>query len=174
MKKITVGILTGLLLIFCGVISPLQAQDPGWQRHGMREQREKNLENLRLLKLMEVLELTDEQSPQFISAFVDFRKEMRLANDVIQKETDSLASLLQTENPSDDAIKVSIARIESLKGDRLEKVRKFHGAMMTLLTPVQMGKLIVFEERFDRELIENVRGFRAGHMPSDSMHEDNR
>jgi len=175
MKKIITNIIMiGLALFFSGALSALRAQETGWPECMMREQRAKNLENLRLLKLMEVLDLTDAQSPQFISLFVDFRKETRLTNDAIQKEADSLSTLLQTEKPSDESIKSSIAKIESLKSDRNESAKKFHADIEKLLTIQQMGKVAVFELRFDRELIENVRGFRAGHTSPDSMHESNR
>lgn len=177
MKKIITSIIMmGLALLFSGTLSILGAQDqaPGWPECMMRDQRAKNLENLRLLKLMEVLDLTDAQSPQFISLFVDFRKETRLINDAIQKEVDSLSSLLQAEKTSDESIKSSIAKLESLKAERNKSAEKFHADIQKLLTVQQMGKVVVFELRFDRELIENVRGFRAGHMPPDTIHESNR
>ncbi len=175
MKRIsTIAVMMGLMVIFSGVLSLVKAQEPGWPGCMMRDQRAKNLENLRLLKLMEVLDLSDTQSPQFISIFVDFRKEMRLISDAIQKEVDTLSTLLQMEKGSDDAIKSSIAKIESLKSKKNDGIKKFHADIEKLLNVQQMGKVVVFEERFDRELIENVRGFRAGHMAPDSIHESNR
>jgi Spy/CpxP family protein refolding chaperone len=128
----------------------------------MFEQRAKNLENLRLLKLMETLELTDEQSPQFISYFADFRKETRQIDDSIQSEIDKLAELLRSDEPAGSVIYDYIDKIENLKTDRYEAIAKFHKNIRGILTPEQMGRAVVFEERFEKELLENVRGFRKG------------
>ncbi|MCX6828786.1 MAG: periplasmic heavy metal sensor [candidate division Zixibacteria bacterium] len=151
-----------LVLLFGNAI---RAQEPGWPGCGRGEERARNLESLRLLKLMEALELNDEQSTKFISLFVDFRKEMRGINDDIQTEIDHLSELLSAEKPSEDSIKTEIARIEALKSGMEDNQRKFHTEVSKLLTVVQMGKMVVFEMRFERELIMNVRGLRTGQMP---------
>jgi Spy/CpxP family protein refolding chaperone len=152
------------MLFLAGLSSRLMAQGRGMHQNGMgmHEQRAKNLENLRLLKLMEVLNLSDEQSPKFIEAYASFRKDSRQINDNIQSAVDSLAGYLASPNINNDLITKSISQITSLKAQREQRLTEFHKKIEGFLTTEQMGKLVVFEERFERELIENVRGFRLG------------
>jgi Heavy-metal resistance len=162
-EKYSALILVLLLVFFFS--NGIRAQGPGWPGHGRGEDRARNLESLRLLKLMEVLDLSDEQNTRFISLFADFRKEMRRINDSIQIEIDRLSDLLNAEKPSEDSIKTEIARIDALKLGMEENQREFHSEVSKLLTVVQMGKMVVFEMRFERDLIMNVRGLRIGKMP---------
>jgi Spy/CpxP family protein refolding chaperone len=153
------------LVIFFSFGPDLMAQGPRCEGMMRQEQEAKNLENLRLLKLLEVLDLNDEQSKNFISLFVDFRKEIRQIMDGMQKEIDSLADLVQADKPSEDKIRAEISKIEVLKQKREEAARKFQSDISKILSAVQMGKVVVFEERFDRKLIETMRCFRTGQMP---------
>jgi Spy/CpxP family protein refolding chaperone len=114
---------------------------------------------------METLELTDEQSPQFIGLFADFRQKTRQVNEEVDAKIDSLSDMLQSDNPSEEKVKEAVMKIDTLKEKRLELFRKFHTDIEKLLTVMQMGKMVVFEERFERELIENVRGFRMKNKP---------
>jgi Spy/CpxP family protein refolding chaperone len=130
----------------------------GW-RHD-KDQHAKNLENLRMLKLLEVLDLSDEQSNQFISEFVSFRKQVSEISEDVENEIDSLIDLLHQTEPSDKAIMDQITKIEATKIKRENVYKEFHKQVAKILTPVQLGKMVVFEEHFERELIESVRGFR--------------
>jgi Spy/CpxP family protein refolding chaperone len=127
-----------------------------WNKHA------RNLENLRMLKLMELLELDDEQSAKFIAEFVSFRRETREINEAIEKEVDTLSELLKAEKPADEQIEAGLVRIDELRLERENAMKKFHEKAANILTTVQLGKMVVFQERFERELIETVRGFREG------------
>jgi Spy/CpxP family protein refolding chaperone len=131
----------------------------------MNEEKGRNLENLRLLKLMEALNLDDKQTPQFISLFVDFRKDVRITNDSIKSEIDKMGNELDSATPNEANIKASLAAIEKLQTKRESIRSKFHGEISKLLTVVQMAKVMVFEERFERKLIETMECFRAGQQP---------
>lgn len=168
MKKM---LLTGSVLVISilSAVSPVLAQhherkgEPGCAM--MDEGKGRNLENLRLLKLMEALDLDDKQSPQFISLFVDFRKDMRITNDSVRTEIDKMGTELDSKTPNEANIKLSLANIEKLQSKREGIRQKFHTETSKLLTVVQMAKLLVFEERFERKLIETMECFRAGQQP---------
>ncbi len=130
----------------------------GMGRMGMHQ---KNLENLRLLKLLETLDLSEDQNDLFISAFSRFRKDSRTIMRKLENEVDSLAEYLRQDDRNDDVIMKKIGIIEESK-EGLEKARKdFLGSIKNILTVEQLGKMIVFQERFERELLEKIRGFRA-------------
>ncbi|MCX6826388.1 MAG: hypothetical protein NTV06_03840 [candidate division Zixibacteria bacterium] len=161
MKKYMLIFMAVPLLLFLGGFGPnLMAQDTGWGICSMGSEQTKNLEDLRLLKLIEILNLSDKQSPQFISLFVTFRKEMRQINYNMQKEIDSLANLVQEDKYSETAVKEQIQKIVGLKLKEEQRIGKFNNDAGKILTPLQMGRVIVFQERFDRKLIEKVKCFR--------------
>jgi Spy/CpxP family protein refolding chaperone len=153
-------------VLFFGLGSAVMAQGLGkgmgmrWSKHA------KNLENLRMLKLMELLDLNDEQSAKFIAEFVSFRKETREINEEIEQEVEALSELLKAENPADDEIAAGLARIDDLRLKRENAMKEFHKKAADILTTVQLGKMVVFQERFERELIETMRNLRERHsMP---------
>lgn len=148
------------LLLFVILISVANAQRPGMRLGQHKGKHAKNIENLRMLKLLEILELDDGQSAEFITSFVSFRKITREIGDKIQMEVESLIGLLNEPKPSDEAIRANIIRIEELKIRRETAVKDFHKNVANILTIVQLGKMVIFEEHFERELIESMRGFR--------------
>ncbi len=147
-----------LLIIF--PVSNSYAQHMGRGRDWHGDQHAKNLENLRMLKLLETLELNDEQDTKFITAFTSFRKDIRQISEDIRSEVDSLAEIVKQPTPPENEIMTQILKIEKMKMQRDNIVVDFHKEISNILTPVQLGKLVIFEEHFDRELIESVRGFR--------------
>jgi len=162
----------GLLVILLAISGTAFAQGHGFgDRHGgmhgrmWGEEHMKNLENLRLLKLLETLELNDDQSDEFIAEFASFRQKMKDLTTQINAQVDTLAEQLNQAEPDDKAILARVNEIENLRQQRPVLMSQLHDSVREFLTPVQIGKLVVFEERFERELLEKVRGFRRG-MPS--------
>ena len=126
----------------------------------------KNLENLRLLKLLEVLNLNENQNDQFISAFSKFRNASKSIQEKIETDVTDLSDYLKDENKSDDVILKKVDEIVKMK-EEIEKERKdFFENTKNILTAEQLGKMMVFQERFEREMLEKVRGFRAPEPPS--------
>jgi Spy/CpxP family protein refolding chaperone len=163
LKFLNIVIAAVVILLAVNTVAVAQKMGPRHGRHW--EKRQKNLENLRMLKLLELLDLSDEQSPKFIELFVGFRKDTRQIDEEIQKEIESLGGLLKTDNPPDDEIREKIRKIDILKADREDVVKKFHDDALNILTVVQMGRMVVFEERFELELIERIQRFREGDTP---------
>lgn len=126
------------------------------------DEQERTLENLRLLKLLEFLEMDDDQSPQFILIFSNFRKEGRRLHDEIKTKVAELAETLKADKPSDEHVNGLIKQVDELRLGQIKIVEEFHRKASEILTPVQMGKMVVFESRFEKELIDTVRGFRGG------------
>jgi hypothetical protein len=165
-------ILSGLL--FWGLIGaiPVGAQHPGQGRGSGRmpgkhrwEMHEKNLENLRLLKLLEILELDDDQNLQFIARFSSFRQEAKEINENIHKEIEQLIGFLHDEHPDENQIMQSVERVSDLRIRRAEASRQFHDDVKSILNTMQLGKMTVFEERFERELMDALGRFRDPAAP---------
>jgi Spy/CpxP family protein refolding chaperone len=161
MKKVKYIFVVGavfLLIAMPASKSYAQHMGHGWRRD--KDLHAKNLENLRLLKLLELLDLNEQQDTKFISVFVSFRKEVNEISENIEDEIDSLVDILHQPEPSEGKIMTQILKIEKMKIQRENIVVDFHKEISNVLTPVQLGKMVVFEEHFERELIESVRGFR--------------
>jgi Spy/CpxP family protein refolding chaperone len=173
MKMKVPGIFLAALLavLVCADYSWTQDMGPGMgfgKRHGMDfEEHARNLDNLRLLKLLETLDLSGDQNERFIAAFSKYRKESREAFDLLQAHVDTLVNMLNSEKPDDKGILKEVAEIEQLKDQQLTLRKKMHDEVAEFLTPVQVGKLVVFDERFERELLERVRGFRRQGPPGE-------
>jgi hypothetical protein len=152
-----------LLIVLLAAESFAQRPDRDWGRQ--KGKHAKNLENLRMLKLLEVLELDEEQDIKFIAAFASFRKNNREIGENVQKEVELLAEILHQTTPSEEDIMTQILKIEKMRIERENAVVDFHKEVTNILTPVQMGRMVIFEHHFERELIESVRGFRERHAP---------
>ncbi len=167
MKQVLrITILSSLMILLIG--STVYAQGHfkrgfgGPDKMGMHK---KNLENLRLLKLLEVLDLDEDQNDLFISAFSKFRKNSKEIREKVEGEINILAEYLKQENRSDNVILEKVDLIVSMKEEFEQERKRFFERVKDILTPEQLGRMMVFQERFERELLEQVRGFRAPKPP---------
>jgi len=170
MKRKTIFMVM-VLLAMCWMGDSLQAQPvpPDASPPGeMHMPRGKDLENLRLLKLLDVLDLTEEQSPEFIAAFSRYRKDGNAMREMVKAEVDTLIDLLKADPPEENRIIERVSRIDQLRVQREQIVATFHQKAAEILTPVQLGRMVAFELRFDRGLIERIKGFRGGRKGSKS------
>jgi len=131
-----------------------------------------NMENLRLFKLLEAIDLTEEQSTQFMPIFHSFRKDAKKLHDDRRELVESLRSFLNT-GGSDEQIKSELAK---LKQNRLQidaRQDEFFVECEKVLTTPQLARLVIFEERFEREALETLREFRrpGGHQSSQEPQE---
>ncbi len=167
MKRVlTITILSSLMILIIG--SSVSAQGHfrrGFGDSGKRGMHMKNLENLRLLKLLEVLDLGEEQNDLFISAFSKFRKNSKSIREKVEGEITILAEHLKQDNKSDNVILEKVDSIVKMKEDFEKERKKFFEKVKDILTAEQLGRMMVFQERFERELLERVRGFRAPRLP---------
>ncbi len=125
----------------------------------------RHLEQLRMLKMLELLELTDDQEMPFLSAFNSMRKEQRQLEETGQIVTDSLAQELRDGNASEARINDLVDRALTLQNEKHQKIIEFVEQSRALLTAEQVGKLVIFQKRFESELLERIGRFRRGKPP---------
>ena len=131
---------------------------PGERGHMMRQR--KYVEQFRLLKMLELLELNEDQELTFLTAYNSMRRELRKIDEERVQLIEKLAEGLRSKAISDSAIGDLTERI--FKADELKRQvqTEFMQQASTTLTPQQFGRLVVFHERFERELLDRVRAFR--------------
>ncbi|MFQ6007720.1 MAG: hypothetical protein ACE5K8_02095, partial [Candidatus Zixiibacteriota bacterium] len=134
-------------------------RDDARERKRWRKER-KYLEQFRLLKLLELLDLKEEQEVDFIIAFRRMRRERRDLHEKRGELVSSLAEGLREQNISDDEIRLHVQQISELAKQEGHIMEQFLTDAQKILTPQQLGKLIIFQERFEFELLEGVRAFR--------------
>ncbi len=136
--------------------------DPlAFPRHPGTEQRRRQLEQLRLAKLLEVLDLKDDQEAPFMDAYRSMRREQRQIEQDRAGAVRELSSGLETNSIDQRRIGELVNRLLVLASDRTRTVDDFVTSMRKVLTPQQLGRLVVFQERFELELLEKLRGFRG-------------
>jgi len=179
MRRFTRSVLWIMLMVL--LAAPLAAQHGDSGRRGgcppncpMDKWQEivGNMENLRLFKLLEAIDLTEEQSTQFMPIFHSFRKDAKKLHDDRRELVESLRSFLNT-GGSDEQIKSELAK---LKQNRLQidaRQDEFFVECEKVLTTPQLARLVIFEERFEREALETLREFRrpGGHQSSQEPQE---
>jgi Spy/CpxP family protein refolding chaperone len=137
-----------------GMMPPM---DSGVQR--------KHIEQLRLLKMLEVLDLTEDHEPQFLMAFKGMRKAMRNLDESKQTIIRRLSKELKAEKPDTRQINNLVDSVLMIEAHKRESMQKFVDSSRAILTPIQIGRLLVFTERFEFELLERVREFRERQAP---------
>ncbi len=146
--------------------SPEDVYRPGpGQRGEMRGQmgwgkERKHLEQFRLLKLLELLDLKEDQEVDFIKAFRTMRSERRDLHEKRIELIGKLADGLRDQNITDSEIRQLVQQITDLAKQEEQVMDDFLSAAKKILTPQQLGKLVVFQDRFEIELLEGVRAFR--------------
>ena len=134
-------------------------------RKGLQYKFGKHIEQFRILKLLELLDLQEDQELEFIAAFHAMRRERRQLHEKRIALVDELADGLRMETAPDIEINRLIREISKL-GNQQERVREdFLSEAQKILTPSQLGRFIVFHERFEFELLEAVKAFRERQPP---------
>lgn len=122
-------------------------------------QMEANYENLRLLKLFEAVDLTDEQALKFLPIFRAYRKDMK---ELRQQRTDLVDRLAAAVAASGDenSLRAKLDSLATAQDAIREREEVFRREAATVLSFNQQAKLTVFQERFEREMLETLREFR--------------
>ena len=135
-------------------------------RKGLRHKFGKHIEQFRILKLLELLDLREDQEIEFITAFHSMRRERRQLHEKRISLVDELADGLRTETVPDMEINRLIREISKLGNQQDRVMEDFLSEAQKILAPSQLGRFIVFHERFEFELLEAVKAFRERQPPS--------
>ncbi len=153
------------------MVGPLMAQPdsappppdfPGGGPHHRWRQMAESMENLRLLKLLETVDLTDEQSAKFIPLFQRFRSDFKESLDERRVLVNQLANMVDS-SASDADLNAGIQKLIDLKKKMERQQSEFLDNCRGILTTKQLAKLVIFQERFEREILKSLREFRQGH-----------
>ena len=132
----------------------------GRQGMGPDADRRKYLEQFRTLKLLELLNLKEDQEIEFLTAFRNIRKQGQSFEQEKRQLLESLSADLAAGRVDKHRIEVALEDYFQIAKRQQEAHMHFIDQIKSILTPEQVAKFLLFDERFERELLEHVREFR--------------
>lgn len=132
------------------------------QSQGEHRQQRKHLEQLRLLKMLELLDLDADQEVPFLTAFNTMRREHRKVDQQVRALIDSLAQHVEDADSGDERINEIVDHVLVLESQKHAIRSGFISQARSMLTAEQLGKFVIFQKRFESELLERVGRFRRG------------
>lgn len=109
------------------------------------------IKQMKKIKLLDILELSEEEADKFIIKYNAWENKVDAQREEIDKISDELFDLLKKESATEEIQKQSARLLtaqEKFFGIQIEKLKSFK----EILTPVNYAKLLVFEDRFIKEL----------------------
>jgi hypothetical protein len=155
MRKI---IMAGLALILLSS-SLIYAQGPG----GPPERRREKLQDLAIWKMLEVLDLSQEQTDKFLPALREMQKQEARLQEERKKMFDELERAM-TQGGGEKEVRQIISQVRQL-GRQGEEIReRFFTQAESILTIQQLGRLVLFQDRFERRMRETMREMQEQRM----------
>ncbi len=164
MKRKTMIVVLALTLV--GLTAALSAQPPmsdgphGKRGHGgPRDKMSANIENLRMMKMLEAVNPDEKQSEKFVPLVYSFRRDMKEIIEERNAQVDKIKESLKNDT-DDNEIKAELGKLRENKSRLDSRIDKFLADCEKILTTKQMARLVIFQERFEREMLESLREFR--------------
>jgi len=127
-----------------------------------RMKHRKYLEQIRILKMLELLDLREDQEVGFLTAFNAMRQKHRDIDEQINRLLDTLSAELRDRNAVELRINSLVDRDLALERDKHQVAMDFVEQARIMLTPEQLGRFVIFQKRFEAELLERIGRFRQG------------
>lgn len=152
----------------CGMFAQVDVEGEHAQfergKPGQHRRQRKHIEQLRMLKMLELLDLDMDQEISFLTSYNDLRSDIRRVDEARIKLLTELGDMLHNETGADDEIKNLLGQIDANRQEKQKVETEFIERAAGMLTIRQLGKLVMFNEHFERELLDRVRVFREGRM----------
>lgn len=133
------------------------------RRHYMdsMDQQRKHLEQFRLLKLLELLDLDEDKEIAFLTTFKGMRKDLGEVQEQRLQLIEELVAALKEEKIEQAQVDRSVQNLLKLDLEKNNIMENFLKEARAFLNPEQMGKFIVFQERFEFQLLEKLKDFQG-------------
>jgi hypothetical protein len=136
--------------------NPAPPQGPGGPMGRGNQQIRRQLEQIKIWQLTKEMNLPTEKAEKFFPLYNRYNSEMKGITDERKKLIRSLDSTVDKQ-AGESEISGQIKRIMSLD-DRLAATHvNFIKSLEEILSPTEVARYIVFEQRFDREIRERIR-----------------
>jgi len=165
-------------------------EPPGrpFPEEGKRERVKEEIETMKMWKMLEALDLSQEQSDKFLPAWRELQKAQKVFRErrenlfreieIALEEVDEGTRIgtggrvsggavdrttmgrVSDEKPKEEKIKDILERLEKERLKLEDTQNKFREKAKELLTLEQQAKLLLFEERFEKKMMDIIRQYR--------------
>jgi Spy/CpxP family protein refolding chaperone len=163
MKRLKLSGMFFLVFIFLLTAQAVKAQRPPaypFPEEGKRERLREEIETMKMWKMLEVLDLTDEQSNDFLPAWKELQKAQKEFREKRENLLKSLEAVLGEEKPDESKIRDILGQLEKERSKFDEVQQRFRKKAQEVLTSEQQAKLLLFEDKFEKRMMEIIRQYR--------------
>jgi Spy/CpxP family protein refolding chaperone len=163
-KKMLIPVLLGCFaLTSIAQAGPNQRARTRWDRP--HRQVEKRVRTMKIWKMTEEIDLTEEQATRFFPLLNEkedkFDELEKTRRDILEK----LGDIVWETKVNEKEVNKLIDQFEGLDAKKLEIREQFHRQAAEILTPAQMGKMVLFNHRFHSMMRDMVREFEVPDPP---------
>ena len=159
-KSLVVLFLTFSFLLFGKTLFAQEPPGHPFPEKGKRERVKEEIETMKMWKMLEALDLSQEQSDKFLPIW----RELQKAQKVFRERRENLFRMLEMALMEEKAKEVKIKDILfQLEKERIfldEVQSRFREKAKEILTIEQQAKLLLFEERFEKRMMDIIRQYR--------------
>lgn len=142
---------------------------PGWFGEHFDEnsfEHGKRYEKLRMMKMFVFLELDDTTRTQILDYMVEQRKIIRSLIEEKNQLVDQLARMVKEKNYTERELDDQINKVIKNKEDFVVHLKSMFKNMRSMLTDEQVAKFLIFNERFDQRLFDEIRQMNPRSRPN--------
>ena len=162
----TVRYFVAILMLSSPAVLSQPGPGPGPGQGPMREKIRQRIRTIKIWQLTEAVTLTPEQSERFFPVYNKHQEALRNLEKEKQEAFRRLNSLTDDPDASDGDIKKAMTKIDDFARRFVELRQSYMEEVSKVISLRQQGKLLVFEEMFEKRLqktIEDIRhDFRSG------------
>ncbi len=111
------------------------------------------IESMRIAFITDKVEISSDQAKVFWPIYNEMQDEMKSVREDFKK----LMKAWRKEDLKDSEAKKLLEDKFKIEQKKLDIEKKYHSKFLSVLSPVQVGKLYLAEEQFKRELISKMR-----------------
>lgn len=141
----------GILMIFLVTTAAAQPPFSMGQHHPMER-----LEQLKKVRLIEMLDLKEEQSVRFFARLNEHDDAKRTLLEQKNEVLDKIERLIRNHAEEEEYTTI-FPDVREINRQIVEEDWKFFSSLKDILSTEQMGKYLLFERQFERELREAMR-----------------
>ena len=163
MKKLKLSGMFFLVFIFLLTSRAVYAQRPPahpFPEEGKRERLREEIDTMKMWKMLEVLDLSQEQSDKFLPVWREMQKAQKDFRDRREDLLKSLESVLAEDKPDEGKIRDILGQLEKERSRFDEIQQNFRQKAQEILTLEQQARLVLFEDRFEKRMMEIIRQYR--------------
>ncbi|HVP37535.1 MAG TPA: periplasmic heavy metal sensor [Terriglobales bacterium] len=163
MKKLKLSELFFLTFIFLLTAQGVRAQGPPprpFPEEGKRERLREEIDTMKMWKMLEVLDLSQEQSDKFLPVWREMQKAQKDFREKRENLLKSLEAILGAEKPDEGKIRDILGQLEKERSRFDDIQQNFRQKAQEILTLEQQAKLVLFEDRFEKRMMEIIRQYR--------------